>query len=108
MQVSVHLKYDGPDLRRGMDADEVAAAIDGFSQYLKTISYSTFGEASELEFLFTSVHRRSLDLGFLLEIAAVGMSLSQAFPAGITDIKGLFDVVKSSFQLLLHLNGNQP
>jgi hypothetical protein len=69
MRELVNLRYDGELIRSqdGMDAYDVAEAIDGFSDFLNGIPQTIYGQEIEVRPILRGVREGSIDLPFVVE-----------------------------------------
>ena len=100
----VNLKYEGALIEEhsGMDAYEVADAIDGFADFLRSIAQANYGE-TKLQLSISGLRQGSFEIQFLFEVAAAANTALNALGA-----VSLSDAIKQAVELLKHLRGNSP
>ncbi len=103
MQEIIELKYLGRvlDKEEGMDAYDVAEAIDGFADFVITLAHAVYGTDTPTRLNIRGVPKGSLDIQFVLDTMGVAMPL-------LGHVGGLLGAVNQSIALLKHLKGSQP
>jgi hypothetical protein len=105
MRSVIKLKYDGAKIRsqQGMDAYDVAEAIDAFSDFIRSLSDAIFGEQPGLHLTINGFHEGSLDIQFIYDVTAFAATIISS-----TDGLTLGEAIGHTFKLLEHLRGQPP
>lgn len=109
MEETFKLRYTGRKLKTGMNAEDVAAAIQGFAAIARVAGAAVCGEGSRIDFKVNSVEAGSLNIGFLMEVAGAAATLFPIVAAdGAPSPNQLLSLIKSWIALLKHLGGKPP
>ena len=101
----LNLKYSGREitLSGGMDVSEVADTLDGFSDFIQSVTSELQDEEVRSSLVVQGFRRGSFDIQLALEFAAAAQTAISTIGTG-----NLLDTLKQAFNLLKHLKGEPP
>lgn len=108
MRETFSLRYTGKQLRTGMDAEDVAAAIQGFAAMARVAGAAIYGDQPHIDFKVQTVRTGSLSIGFLMEVAGVTKTLLGTLPDGPVSVTDFVGLIKDWVGLMKHLGGKPP
>lgn len=105
MAETISLRYTGAAIsaRQGMDAYDVAEAIDGFTDFLRSITQITYGEEAQPQLTVRGFREGSLGIEFVYDVAGAATTIFSSVGP-----QSLLDLIKNIFKLLEHLKGQAP
>ncbi|MEX2165573.1 MAG: hypothetical protein WD852_00905 [Methyloceanibacter sp.] len=101
----IELHYAGEKIseQNGMAANDVADSIEGFADFLYSITRAAYGAEVEVKLIVRTAKPGSFDIQFLYEVGAVAYTIVSAIGAD-----SIADLIRQSFDLLKHLKGEPP
>lgn len=112
-----NLKYNGNNIDKGMEVEEVAEAMEGIARLVRVAGSAVHGEDAVTSFKIQKIKPGSLELQFLLDIGDGLLQLTQPVAPhvlgvlpGLAALNGMTisDFLKQVFAYAKHLKGKPP
>jgi hypothetical protein len=102
---TVELRYQGEKIsaQQGMVAYDVAESIDGFADFLDSLTKAAYGPDVQTRLLVRTARPGSFDIQFVYEVAGAAYTIMAA-----TGPASILELINQSFELLKHLKGEPP